>query len=64
MLSGGAGWIMPGMLKILLGAGLTVLALGHGVPPEHAAEPTRMYLVAFGYVTGEGGRAAREVLRA
>ena len=58
VLSGGAGWIVPGMLKILLGAGLAVLALGHGVPPEHAAEPTRMYAVAFGYVTGEGGRAA------
>jgi signal transduction histidine kinase len=58
VLSGGAGWIVPGMLKILLGAGLAVLALEHGVPPEHAAEPTRMYAVAFGYVTGEGGRAA------
>ncbi|TXN44999.1 ATP-binding protein [Methylobacterium sp. WL7] len=58
VLSGGAGWIVPGMLKILLGAGLAVLALGHGVPPEHAAEPTRMYAVAFGYVTGEGGQAA------
>ena len=23
----------------------------HGVAPENAAEPTRMYAVAFGYVT-------------
>ncbi|MDP4004326.1 ATP-binding protein [Methylobacterium sp. NEAU K] len=58
VLAGGAGWIVPGMFKILLGAGLAVLALGHGVPPEHAAEPTRMYAVAFGYVAGEGSRAA------
>ncbi|WP_430911627.1 ATP-binding protein [Methylobacterium sp. sgz302541] len=58
VLAGGAGWIVPGMLKILLGAGLAVLALSHGVPPEHAAEPTRMYAVAFGYVAGEGSRAA------
>jgi len=58
VLAGGAGWILPGMLKILLGAALAVLALGHGVPPEHAAEPTRMYAVAFGYLTGEGSRAA------
>ena len=58
VLAGGAGWIVPGMLKILLGAGLAVLALGHGVPPEHAAEPTRMYAVAFGYVAGEGSRTA------
>ncbi|SFD74567.1 ATP-binding protein [Methylobacterium sp. 13MFTsu3.1M2] len=58
VLSGGAGWILPGMLKILLGAALAVLALGHGVPAEHSAEPTRMYAVAFGYLTGEGSRAA------
>lgn len=58
VLAGGAGWILPGMLKILLGAALAVLVLGHGVPPEHAAEPTRMYAVAFGYLTGEGSRAA------
>ena len=51
VLAGGAGWIVPGMLKILLGAFLAVLALGHGVSPEHAAEPTRMYAIAFGYVT-------------
>ena len=58
VLSGGAGWILPGMIKIFLGALLAVLALGHGVPPDHAAEPTRMYAVAFGYVAGEGTRAA------
>ena len=51
VLAGGAGWIVPGLLKILLGAFLAVLALGHGVPAPQAAEPTRMYAVAFGYVT-------------
>ncbi|MFC5556865.1 hybrid sensor histidine kinase/response regulator [Methylobacterium iners] len=50
VLCAGAGWIVPGMLKILLGSFLAVLALGHGVPPERAGEPTQMYAVAFGYV--------------
>jgi signal transduction histidine kinase len=58
VLAGGAGWILPGMVKILLGAGLAVLALAHGVPPDAAAEPTQMYRVAFGYVTGGNGQAA------
>ncbi|CAO4171597.1 histidine kinase [Methylorubrum populi] len=57
VLSAGAGWIVPGMLKILLGAFLTVLALGHGVPADRAAEPTQMYAVAFGYVSGSPGVA-------
>jgi signal transduction histidine kinase/purine-cytosine permease-like protein len=53
VLAGGAGWILPGMAKILLGAGLAVLALSHGVPAGEAAEPTQMYRVAFSYVTGD-----------
>ncbi|CAO4176469.1 histidine kinase [Methylorubrum extorquens] len=57
VLSAGAGWIVPGMFKILLGAFLTVLALGHGVSPDRAAEPTQMYAVAFGYVSGSPGVA-------
>jgi signal transduction histidine kinase/CheY-like chemotaxis protein len=48
--SAGAGWIVLGALKLLAGSFLAVLALAHGVAPEHAAEPTRMYEVAFGYV--------------
>ncbi len=51
VLAGGAGWIGPGLLKVLLGAFLAVLALGHGIPAPQAAEPTQMYAVAFGYVT-------------
>lgn len=50
VLGAGAGWIVPGMLKILLGSFLAVLALSHGVPVERAGEPTQMYLTAFGYV--------------
>lgn len=50
VLGAGAGWILPGMFKIMLGAFLAVLALGQGVPHEQAAEPTQMYVVAFGYV--------------
>ncbi|GEP12071.1 hybrid sensor histidine kinase/response regulator [Methylobacterium gnaphalii] len=57
VLLAGAGWIVPGMLKILLGAFLTVLALHHGVPPDRAAEPTQMYAVAFGYVSASPGVA-------
>ncbi len=51
LVMGGPGWIIPGGAKILIGSFLVVLALGHGVPASHAAEPTQMYLVAFGYVT-------------
>ncbi|GJE17363.1 hybrid sensor histidine kinase/response regulator [Methylobacterium marchantiae] len=56
VLGAGAGWILPGMFKIMLGAFLAVVALGQGVPHDQAAEPTQMYVVAFGYVmpTREG----------
>ena len=51
MLAGGPGWIVIGMIKILIGSFLAWLALGHGIPAEQAADPTRMYMVAFSYVT-------------
>ncbi len=57
MLGAGAGWIVPGALKILLGSFLAVLALAHGVPTERASEPTQMYAVAFGYVVSAPGLA-------
>jgi len=50
VLVAGPGWIVPGMLKMLGGAFLTFLALQHEIPPEHAVEPTRMYLAGFAYV--------------
>jgi len=51
MLSGGPGWAVVGMIKILIGSFLAVLALGHGYSRAEAGDPTRMYAVAFGYVT-------------
>lgn len=51
LIASGAGWIVPGAVKILIGSFLAVLALGHGVPADRASEPTQMYQVAFGYVT-------------
>lgn len=50
VLFAGPGWILPGALKILAGAFLAFLAVKLLVPAEQAAEPTQMYLVAFGYV--------------
>jgi signal transduction histidine kinase/ActR/RegA family two-component response regulator len=50
MLCAGPGWIVLGALKLLAGAFLTFFALRHGVPIEHAAEPTQMYLAGFQYV--------------
>ena len=38
------------MLKLLAGSFLAFLAIEHLVPPQKAAEPTQMYLVAFQYV--------------
>jgi signal transduction histidine kinase/CheY-like chemotaxis protein/purine-cytosine permease-like protein len=46
-LGAGPGWIIPGVLKLLAGSFLACLAVRHLVQPEHAAEPTQMYLVAF-----------------
>ena len=51
MLAGGPGWAIVGMVKILIGSFLAILALHHGIPREQAGDPTRMYAVAFGYVT-------------
>src|SRR5258708_1619048 len=49
-LAAGPGWIIPGIVKLLAGSFLAVLAARHLVPLEKAAEPTQMYLVAFQYV--------------
>jgi len=46
----GPGWIVPGMLKLLAGSFLAFVAVQHQVPMAEAAEPTQMYLTAFGYV--------------
>jgi signal transduction histidine kinase len=50
LLAAGPGWIIPGMLKLLAGSFLAVLAIEHLVPLPKAVEPTQMYLVGFQYV--------------
>lgn len=51
MLAAGPGWIVTGIIKILIGSFLAVLALQHGIAPEDASDPNRMYLTAFSYIT-------------
>jgi signal transduction histidine kinase/FixJ family two-component response regulator len=48
---GGPGWVIPGLVKLLAGSFLAVLAVHHGLDFSDAAEPTQMYHLAFGYVT-------------
>lgn len=47
MLWAGPGWIGFGVCRQLAGAFLAHLAIRHGIDPQHAHEPTRMYLVAY-----------------
>jgi signal transduction histidine kinase/CheY-like chemotaxis protein/purine-cytosine permease-like protein len=54
ILIAGPGWILFGMLRQLGGALLAHLAVRHGIIPEHAHEPTQMYLVAYGDLFGDG----------
>ena len=51
MLLAGPGWIIVGMLKLLIGSFLAVLAINHGFSSEQATDPNHMYLNAFHYVT-------------
>lgn len=46
----GPGWVVLGAPKMIAGSFLAVLVLSHGVPVEHADEPSRMFTVAFGYM--------------
>ena len=50
VLVGGPGWVVPGVLKMLGGALLAFLAIGHMVPAERAVDPNQMYLAAWEYV--------------
>ncbi|HSC68785.1 MAG TPA: ATP-binding protein [Cellvibrio sp.] len=50
LIAGGPGWIVIGAIKILAGSFLAVLALNHGISLDEAADPTRMYMVAFSYI--------------
>jgi len=51
LFAAGPGWIVAGVIKILAGSFLAVLAINHGVPEQFADDPTQMYLVAFSFVT-------------
>jgi len=50
LIAGGPGWIVIGAIKILAGSFLAVLTLNHGISIDEAADPTRMYMVAFSYI--------------
>ena len=57
LLCAGPGWIIPGAVKMLAGAFLAWLALRHGIPAAKAADPTQIYLLAYGYVFTNPGWA-------
>jgi signal transduction histidine kinase/CheY-like chemotaxis protein/purine-cytosine permease-like protein len=44
---GGPGWVLPGVLKMLGGALLAWIAIGHSVPTDRAVDPNQMYLAAW-----------------
>ncbi|HLL17654.1 MAG TPA: ATP-binding protein, partial [Rubrivivax sp.] len=47
VLVGGPGWVLPGVLKMLGGALLALLALQLAVPADRAVDPNQMYLAAY-----------------
>ncbi len=47
VLLGGPGWVVPGVLKMLGGALLALLALKLAVPADRAVDPNQMYLAAY-----------------
>ena len=50
LVAAGPGWSVLGVLKMLAGSYLVTLALREAVPASEAADPTRMYHVAFDQV--------------
>ena len=50
MLLTGPGWIVPGMVKMVAGSMLAVLAVGAGLGATDAANPPVMYALAYGLV--------------
>ena len=51
MLSAGPGWIVIGVIKLLLGSFLAYLAFSAGLSVARSADPTYMYQMVFNYVT-------------
>jgi signal transduction histidine kinase/CheY-like chemotaxis protein len=52
LISAGPGWAVIGTLKMLAGSFLAVMIVEAGTPPAEAVEPTKMYLAAFGALSG------------
>ncbi len=50
VLTGGPGWVILGVAKMLGGALLAYLAITHMVPIDRAVDPNQMYLAAYEYV--------------
>ncbi len=48
----GPGWVLIGLIKMLLGSFLAYLAITSGSSFEQAADPVYMYQTAFSYFTG------------
>ncbi|MBQ0754725.1 MAG: response regulator [Gammaproteobacteria bacterium] len=53
----GPGWVLVGMLKLLAGSFLAVLALQYGTDISVADDPTHMYLIVFEYFLGNSQAA-------
>lgn len=49
-IAAGPGWMVFGMIRQIAGALLAHLAVRHGIAPDHAHEPTQMYLIAYGEI--------------
>jgi len=47
----GPGWVVVGVIKMLLGSFLAYLAIEQGMPAVQAADPTQMYQRVFQYLT-------------
>lgn len=53
LLSAGPGWIVVGVIKIFAGSLLAYIALTNGIEADHASDPARMYMVAFGFMVNQ-----------
>ncbi|MFK7868347.1 MAG: ATP-binding protein [Roseobacter sp.] len=53
LLVAGPGWSILGMLKMLAGSYLVVIAIANGVPEALATDPTRMYEAVFDMALGQ-----------
>ncbi len=53
----GPGWVVVGVIKMLLGSFLAYLAISDGVSFEQASDPTHMYQRVFAYLTHAPGVA-------